>query len=69
MSKLFSNGRFQLVDLLAHTFGEAFDLRLGSGPRAECVAELIVGQLADDAGEPPGVFDRDGRMTLWLRPL
>lgn len=59
-SKLFPNGRFQLIDLLAHTFGEAFDLHLGSRARAECIVELIVGQLADNAGEPSDMLDRDG---------
>src|SRR5215813_12134645 len=55
---LFSDRRFQIVDLLAQTFGKSFDLSLRASGRAKSLAKLIVAELPDNSGEPSGVLDR-----------
>lgn len=53
-----SGGAFQFVDLPAELYGEALGFSLGCAGGLECLAKLIVRELADDARKPTRVFER-----------
>ena len=62
---LHSCNRFQFIDALANLRGKIIDFSLRDSC-AGCVANLIIAQLTDYAGEQVDMFSRDGPQRIHL---